>query len=336
MTSDRRAVEERAHAKLNLRLRVLGRETSGYHSLETVYMRVALHDDVCVEPAEGVELRVEAAAAGAADGVPDGPANLAWRAVEAFGETAGSDLESAGARVTLRKRIPPGAGLGGGSADAAAVLRGLNALHGRPVEPARLLKAASRLGSDVPFALAGVAAAVGWGRGTRLLPFDPPPARPALLVFPGFPLATADAYEWLREERTELFPGPGEVGGGGVDAARSVDTSGPASGTSGTNAAASAVLLPEAGELARWEKLLPLAVNDFEAVVYPRHPELERWRDRLAEAGADVALLAGSGSCLFGLFPGEEERDRCARALGAEADDAVRLVPTAVPARSRG
>lgn len=318
------SVTVRAHAKVNLRLRVFARDESGYHGVETLYLRVDLADRVTLEPGgSGIEV-VRAGGSDAArpatgqgagnrgggrrtPAVPDDRSNLAWRAAEAYARAAGEDLEAAdgadpGVGVRLEKRIPAGAGLGGGSADAAAVLRGLDRLYGA-VPGDELFSLAGRIGSDVPFLLQPADFALGWERGRCLLPLEAPPSRPGLLLVPPVRVATPEAYRWLDEARAERGSAeasvrPGEPGGAG----REGDVA-PAETT---------VLLPPAREIGRWEHLDRLAANDFEPVVFDRHPELAEARDELRRAGADLALLAGSGSSVFGLFAGEDERDRAA------------------------
>lgn len=304
-----------ARAKANLRLRVLAREASGYHGVETLLIRLELADEVEIEAGEeGIELVLEgpdgeAAAAGAAGEVPDGPENLAWRAAEAFLEATG---RRPAVRITLRKRIPAGAGLGGGSADAAAVLRGLSELHGEPLEEAALLELAGRLGSDVPFALSDLPAALAWGRGGRLLPVPPPPTRPMALVVPDTRVATADAYRWLDEDRVEAT---GEGGADDEGKAGAAGASGAGNGAAG--------LLPDPDLLAYWDVLEELALNDFEKPVVARIPELGWWKEELAGEGASLALLCGSGCALLGVFEGEERRDAAADRIEASGTASV-------------
>lgn len=313
--SDAGTVRLDARAKANLRLRILARDVSGYHGVETLLIRLELADQVEVETAgEGIELILEGDVAGEGDGedgndddpgagaVPDGPDNLAWRAAEVFFEAAG--LEPA-ARITLRKRIPAGAGLGGGSADAAAVLRGLSELHDGPLGETELLALAGVLGSDVPFALSDLPAALAWGRGGRMLPVPPPPLRPMALVVPATRVATAEAYRWLDEDRAEGKPGDGP---GGAD------------GQTG--------LLPSPELLRDWSVLASLAVNDFEKPVVGRIPELGWWREELAGEGAAPAVLCGSGCALLGVFEEEERRDAAA--------DRIEASGTAKVLRTRG
>ena len=154
-----RAARVAAQAKINLGLRVLARETSGYHGIETVFQRLALADDVRVRITDGprtLDTR----------GADVGPTekNLAWRAALAMHAATGWP---AGFAITIEKRIPVGAGLGGGSADAGAVLRALNALAPHPVSELELMRIAAPLGADVPFLTGTASLAMAWGRGER-------------------------------------------------------------------------------------------------------------------------------------------------------------------------
>jgi len=140
------AVQVSAPAKVNLRLRILAREASGYHQLETIFLRLELADVVRVRRARTRSLDVSGAATD--DGLGPTERNLAWRAAVAYGEAAGGHD---GWAIELEKRIPVGGGLGGGSSDAAAVLRALDAMAVRPLGESRLLAIAATLGADVPF-----------------------------------------------------------------------------------------------------------------------------------------------------------------------------------------
>jgi 4-diphosphocytidyl-2-C-methyl-D-erythritol kinase len=291
-----------ARAKVNLRLVVLAREETGFHQLETVLCALALGDVVEVEPAAaGIELQVTGADLGPAE------SNLAVRAAEAFFRESGID---AGVRIVLEKQVPLGAGLGGGSSDAAAVLRLLNRLHGEPVAPARLLEIGGRLGADVPFFLVDTPLALAWGRGDRLLPLPGPPPAPALVVVPPFGISTPDAYAQLAAARARADHDSG------VDPARG-----------GTGPSPAAVLRPD--DLADWHGLASCACNDFEAVLFPRHGLLAAVRASLAGAGARIARLTGSGSALFGIWMDEAERDHAAGRVRAEHPSCAVLPTTA-------
>ena len=187
--SDHGAVHVRAPAKINLFLRVLAQETSGYHQIETLFAAVDLCDELSLERADdGVSVEVVG---------PDvGPEehNLAHRAARRFLDAASADV---GVRIRLTKNIPSGAGLGGGSSDAGATLRALNVLLGSPVPRSELLRFAADLGADVPFFTSGVGRALAWGRGERLLSIPGHDDVTVLLALSSVKVSTADAYEGL-------------------------------------------------------------------------------------------------------------------------------------------
>jgi 4-diphosphocytidyl-2-C-methyl-D-erythritol kinase len=257
-----------APAKVNLYLKILARETSGFHHLETVFASLEFGDTLTVSrTAAGVALTTE--------GPPTGPVreNLIHRAATAFLERGGVD---GGVEIHLEKRIPVGGGLGGGSSDAAAALRGLQALFPGALTPEEVLRIAGSLGSDVPYFLCGSPLALAWGRGDRLLPLPPPPPAPVLLALPSVAVATAQAYRLLAAARREASrPGPAR--------------------------------LPSVETLSSWDGLSTLAGNDFEEVILPAHPLLRRLREALRETSPFLSLLSGSGACLFAVYGGERE-----------------------------
>jgi 4-diphosphocytidyl-2-C-methyl-D-erythritol kinase len=271
-------VEVAAPAKVNLRLRIMAREAGGYHSLETVFCALSLADTVAVtRGGTGVRLEMQ----GPVDAGPP-ERNLAVRAAERFyreiGEAPAIDLH-------LSKLIPAAAGLGGGSSDAAAVLRALNALHGDPLPRETLLQLAIELGADVPFFLCGSPLALAWGRGERLMPLPPLPSRPVLVAHPGVAMSTADAFAEVAALR------------GGDYAPRAG--------------------LVDLAALSSWESVAALAENDFEPVGVRRIPVLGDGLDAMRAAGARVALLAGSGSSIFGIFDSPAARDSAVAPLDA-------------------
>jgi 4-diphosphocytidyl-2-C-methyl-D-erythritol kinase len=262
MTGTARVV---AQAKVNLVLRVLAREASGYHSIETVFLRLDLGDVVQVRATPSGRTVECAGPAMPAAGVGPAEKNLAYRAAVAYQDATGWP---AGFEIEVDKRIPVGAGLGGGSADAGAVLRCLDALAPKPLGR-HLLEIAAPLGSDVPFMTLESPMALGWSRGERLHPVRPLEPRLAAVLMPSFSVATADAYSWLAADRGAYAP-------------------------SGT------VIEPD--DLATWEAISLLATNDFQPVVGGRHSTLLQMVDDLASRGALVSMLAGSGSAVFGVF----------------------------------
>lgn len=263
--------EVSAPAKVNLFLRVLAREEGGYHALETLFCALSLADTVRVRRgAPGIRLHVEG-------GVDTGPPerNLCVRAAERFHAALG---EGPAVDVHLAKRIPSAAGLGGGSSDGAAALRALNALHGEPFDRAALLRMAIELGSDVPFFACGSALALAWSRGERLLALPPLPPRPVIVAHPGVAMPTAEAFRRIAERR----------GGGYAPDARSLALDG----------------------LRDWQSVAALAENDFEAVVAEEIPFIPLATSALRQGGARIAMMAGSGSSVFGVFDDEDARDR--------------------------
>lgn len=269
-----------APAKLNLHLEILAREESGFHQLETLFCALDLADELelALTDTPAVELHVEGEELGAPED------NLVHRAARAFFAESGV---GGGVHIRLHKHIPVGAGLGGGSSDAAATLVALDRLHREPLGARRRLALGARLGSDVPFFLCGSPLALAWGRGGRLLPLEPLPAAEVLLVVPPGTVATAAAFAELAARR----------------AARDAEA---------------AVRVLRLQRFASWDDVAGHATNDFEDVVLPRLPELYRARDILRAEGALFTLLTGSGSVYFGVFRdgGALRRAAAAIALG--------------------
>ena len=255
-------------AKVNLFLRILAREESGFHQLESLFAALELGDTLHLSRGpSGIALHCE--------GPPEGPPeqNLVYRAAGAFLDRGGV---SEGVEIHLEKRIPVQAGMGGGSSDAAATLRGLATLYPDRLGEDELLELARGLGSDVPFFLASAPLALAWGRGDRVLPLTPLPPAPVLLALPPQGVPTASAYDLLARHRSATSP---MVPRGILDLS----------------------------ELSTWEGVTALAANDFEEVIFSAHPLLERIRKALEETGSRFSLLSGSGSALFAVYRGEEE-----------------------------
>lgn len=265
------AARVQAQAKVNLFLNVFAaRDDDGYHSLWTAFQRIDLADDVVIRLGGSARSLDAVGPAMPREGLGPVERNLAYRAAVAFLDEAGSMLPS-GFSIELIKNIPVGGGLGGGSADAGAVLRALNAMSPRPLPGRELGAIAASLGSDVPFLTSELVTAQALGRGDRFLPVGwAPVASPMVLVVPDFAVATKDAYGWLDDDRpTDPY---GDVTGFGA-----LET------------------FPGWSDLAR-------GANDFEPVVERRHPILREYRERLLAAGARLVRMAGSGSTVFGIF----------------------------------
>jgi 4-diphosphocytidyl-2-C-methyl-D-erythritol kinase len=275
----------RAHAKVNLFLRVLGRETDGYHSLETLFARLALADELTATRRDsGVTIEVAGADTG-----PDAD-NLAVRAAIMV---IGALRAPIGVHLHLEKKIPVGGGLGGGSADAAAALKAVNALAGNAVPRAELLQFAARLGSDVAFCFSGASLALGWGRGERLMVLPPLPPAPVLLLVPPVSVNTAEAYRWVAEARN----------------------------TQGRRGAVAMDL----ESLGAWGSVGRLAGNDFESVVFARLPQIRAAFEAVVGTRPLVCRMSGSGSAVFGVYRNARDRDDAAQMLGKKLG---RVIPT--------
>jgi 4-diphosphocytidyl-2-C-methyl-D-erythritol kinase len=253
-----RRIELSAAAKVNLALEVLGRRDDGYHEVITVMQTVELSDRVVLEDVEPLELRTTA------PGIPTDASNLALRAALTLREASGVER---GVRITLDKRIPVAAGLGGGSTDAAAVLLGLNRLWGLRWPIARLADVAVMLGMDVPFFLRG-GAAFATGRGEKLDRMRGM-AMALVLVNPRYASSTAEAYGRLT----------------------------PAMYSDGARAGAVAAAL----RARRTGRVAESLYNGLEGAVAPAHPEIGHMKAALLAAGALGALMSGSGPTVFGV-----------------------------------
>jgi 4-diphosphocytidyl-2-C-methyl-D-erythritol kinase len=262
----------RAHAKVNLDLRVLGTRADGYHELRTVFQTIELHDTLtCVERPGPFLMKCRM------PGIPLDETNLVWKAGAALWTALGRAGEPRDTVVTIEKAIPMQAGLGGGSADAAAALAGLGRLWGG-VPVTLLREVASAIGSDVPFFLAG-GTALGLGRGEEIYPLVDLPPHWIVIIRPPFGVSTAEAYAWYDEDRTAGVKEPREL-----------------------------QILP-----VPWPTRAAQMINDLEPPVVRRHPEITTLKASLREAGAVAAAMSGSGSAVFGLFRSRIAAMRVAR-----------------------
>ncbi len=270
------AVAVAAHAKVNLFLRVLAREESGYHGLETLFCLVSLADRLRAEPRDGQAITLEVT--GADCGPPE--QNLAVRAADLVLAATGRRF---GVHLTLDKRIPVQGGLGGGSSDAAAALLAVNALAANAVPRHELLQFAARLGSDVPFFVAGGPLALAWGHGERMLRLPPLPAAPALLLQPPVGVSTPDAYRQVDAARQ----------GAGMRGAVALDLE----------------------ALQSWGSIGRLAGNDFEFALFGRLPELRRAFEALAATHPLLCRMTGSGSTILAVYRTPAEREEARQQL---------------------
>jgi 4-diphosphocytidyl-2-C-methyl-D-erythritol kinase len=280
-----------APAKVNVILRILDRRSDGFHNLWSVMQTVALDDEVQIRlraDRQDIQLRCDAT-----DLATD-QSNLVYRAAAAVLARA---QQSVGLDIELRKRIPMGAGLGGGSSDAAATIIGLNCLLQLKWSPAEMAEVGQSLGSDVPFFLFAPAACV-TGRGETVRPVVVEGARWVVLVNPGFGVNTKWAYQELAATRTSAGP-----------------------------------LSRAQQELDRqsrmgWAQLMAAAENDFEAPVFAAHGTLREIKRSLQAHGAEIALLSGSGATVFGVFADEARAHRAHAQFVSEKFINVFTVPT--------
>ena len=257
-----------AFAKINLRLDILGKRADGYHELRTIFQTISLHDELRLRasPRPGIKLTIFGNATLAAEPIEK---NLAYRAVDAVRR----ELKiHGGVEIDLKKRIPAGGGLGGGSSNAGAAMFGYLQLAQKKLPTAQMLEMAASLGADVPFFLFG-GRALGVNRGDEIYPLQDIPTLPVLVVVPEeIRVPTPDAFRWVRAEPLGL-----------------------------TKPAANSKLLQFCA--LSWSARGSGLGNDFEGPVFRRHPRLDRIKRVLLQRGATEASLAGSGSAVFGIFP---------------------------------
>jgi 4-diphosphocytidyl-2-C-methyl-D-erythritol kinase len=265
-------LELTANAKINLHLAVKYKRPDGFHQLESIFQEVAFGDRIVLNKSSEVKFTTDSEVL-----TVEGN-NLCERAARLLQQEAGIP----GLEIYLEKRIPMGAGLGGGSSDAAAVLRGANELYQLGIGREKLSQLGAQLGSDVPFFINGRTAWV-TGRGEQIEPVEWEVPYWLILVFPGVMIPTALAYKNLNLGLTKK-----------VDAVKF--------------AVSNFQRLPLA-EYRNWFR------NDFEISVYDQHAELSEIRDELYQAGALYAVMSGSGSTIFGVFESESSARRAAGKL---------------------
>jgi 4-diphosphocytidyl-2-C-methyl-D-erythritol kinase len=287
------------YAKLNLDLRVLHKRPDGYHELRTIFQTISLQDRLEIEfrPAKHIDLDLDTSVE-----IDDNIVLKAARAVLEYMDV------TAAVRLTLKKNIPMGAGLGGGSSNAAAVLIALAALAKKKLKLSELLRLGSWLGSDVPCFLLG-GTVLGLGRGTELYPLPDLPAYQGVVVASGIHVSTAEAYQNLQRP---VRPANGSGSSDDItDSLTSPDGS---------------PMLGEFQAVAWCIDSQPLGtaalINDFEPGVFAKHPELAEQFRKLKRSGANPARMTGSGSALFGILPD-----------AAQAKKVAQQLPGAIPMR---
>ena len=285
-STNRNALEIEVYAKINLSLRILGKIEGGYHSVETIFQNISLADRLSFTTTKGeIEVHCDHPA------VPEGSENLAYKAAASCLEIL--SVKDKGLRIEIDKGIPVSSGMGGGSADAAGTMLACEKLFGPvPGGDTTRFALAAGLGADVPFLLYG-GRALAWGIGERMLQLPVKESTPVLLIFPELDVSTSWAYRALDNAKAEgIHTEIMDVNSGPLNWEELIGQLGPTSGL----------------------------INDFEPVVFAYHPELREFKVRLKEAGADVALMSGSGSAIFGLFTDKQKRDRAREILEANKD----------------
>jgi len=248
-----------AYAKINIGLHIVGTRHDGFHNIETIFHRINLFDEINIENSDDISISSSNAA------VPTDNGNLCWKAVDLLKKELGI---SSGARIDIKKNIPIGAGLGGGSSDAAAILRSVPLLWGVNADPRLLESIALQIGSDVPFFLKETSA-YAEGRGELLQPITLTLPQWIVLVNPNIHISTPWAYKRLAEKRNGMFPARPKM----IDQFS-----------------------------ASLQQAVLTADNDFEEIVFEEHLKIKKIKMQLQELGAVLALMSGSGSSMFGLF----------------------------------
>lgn len=287
-------------AKVNLILRVLDRRPDGFHAIWSLMHTIGLEDELTltIQPngPRRIALRCDHAAL-AAD-----QTNLVYRAAQLVLDQVEQAVDLS---ITLTKRIPLGAGLGGGSSDAAATILGLLRLLALDWPVERMIEIGQQLGSDVPFFFLAPAAVV-TGRGEEVRPVQVTGTRWIVLVNPGFPVETKWAYQQLSAHRASVRP------------------------------LSQALQQLDGRAVMDWSEIVRLAENDFEAPVFAQHPRLAQIKHQLLSQGAEFALLSGSGATMFGVFPDQAGAERTAALLTRDPDMKAYAVPTVgAPVTSR-
>ena len=266
-------------AKINLRLEILGKRDDGYHEIRTIFQKISFHDDITLKalPQKGIIVTVDDPA------IPSDDKNLAYKAALLLMEDQNI---SAGVAIHIKKKIPSGAGLGGGSSNAATTLEGLNRLYELKLKDKYLQQLSMTLGADVPFFLSETGTALGTGIGEKLKPLNLQTELWFLLIFPNFSISTSVAYSTyskynLLTKRKK-----------NIRLQNSIRT---------------------------FDSVIPLLLNDFESVVIPLYPEIKTIKDNLITAGAAGSLLSGSGSSVFGVFSNKEDIEKALTMLPCQA-----------------
>ena len=255
------SIELISYAKVNLRLDILGKRPDGYHEIRTVFQKISLADEMSIAIAKsGIEITCDH------PHVPVNETNLAYRAAHIL---LNKHKVQDGVNISIKKRIPIAAGLGGGSSNAASTLMGINQLFELGMNPQELMRTGKDIGADVPFFIFGESA-LATGIGEKMEPLEVVPPLWFLLITPDFPISTAWAYRNTRRGLTK------------------------------TN---NNTIIPKC--INHLQDVITILSNDLEHVVIPRYPLIQEIKDALLAEGAKGSLMSGSGSTVFGIFESE-------------------------------
>ena len=254
-------IELFSHAKVNLRLDILGKRPDGYHDIRTVFQKITLGDELSIAVAKsGIKVECNHPQ------VPDNEGNLVFTAARALLDNY---KVTDGLRITIKKRVPVAAGLGGGSSNAAATLMGINQLFELGLTDEELMEMGKAIGADVPFFIFGNSA-LATGVGDLLEPLTLNPRLWLILITPDTPISTAWAYGNIRRGLTNNLNN---------------------------------ITIPQC--INHLAEVIALLSNDLEKVVIPHHPVIQTIKDELLDKGAKGSLMSGSGSTVFGIFESE-------------------------------
>ena len=274
-----KSINEKAFAKINISLDVIGKRPDGYHEMLMVMQSVTLSDDVYVELLQGSEVTAQTNLRF----IPCDDRNLAVRAAKAFFKAQG--ISDTGAFIRIKKNIPVGAGMAGGSSDAAAVLRALNTLYGKPYDRHGLEALAVGIGSDVAFCVSG-GTVLATGRGEMLLPLPSLPDCNIVVCKPEFSISTPELFRKLDSVKLRCHPDSAGICEALID-----------------------------GDLS---KLARRMYNVFEDVPDRRMSSIAEIKNRMLDCGALGAIMTGTGSAVFGIFPDRQSAEATENTLSAE------------------
>ena len=266
--------ECKAYAKINITLDILGKRNDGYHELEMIMQNVSLHDNITAEKTDG-----EIFVSSNSGIIPKGEKNIAYKAAEYMIKKYGI---KGGVKIYIEKNIPVGAGLAGGSTDAAAAIKAVKSLYNLKLTEEEMEECAAQIGSDVPFCINGKTS-LATGRGTELKAISPMPKMYIVLAKPSFGVSTAFVYKNYKAENVEKRPD--------------------------TKAVIKAIEKGDTKEIAKG------LCNVLESVTAKKYDDIEKIKESLKAFGAENAIMSGSGPTVFGIFEDKNTADKAAEKI---------------------